>query len=358
MKIPRRRHQWAYASLFAMATKWCMRTRKRVGAAGERSSWWILIAEWPKRIETWLREFIAGNYQFSPMMQYDFGDEAVRVWSYRDRLMIHLLLNIIRPTFRHIISSRCLHLRGPSAVKEATEQIKKALDSGYFNYVFRIDIRSFYASIDHRLLLEQVYQHFDDPIIRKYLHDIITIGIDWGGEVLLPTQGLPKGSGLSPLLGALYLSALEKAFDKIKDVFYLRYMDDIIILTPTKRKYVKAKKRLFEVLRQLKLRVAPHKTRMGVLGKGFHFLGVDFEVSQNPQSKIQELTVKLHTRTYRRALDKITALRANAVHPATIQCYLIGWATWWQRAIGPREIGIVRGVSGWVSGLRQCWAGP
>lgn len=126
-------------------------------------------------------------------------------------------------------------------------------------------------------------------------------------------------------------------------------MDDIIILTSTKRKYVKAKKCLFEVLRRLKLRVAPHKTRIGVLGKGFHFLGINFEVSQNPQSKIQVLTVKLHTRTYRRALDKIAALREDAVHPANIQRYLIGWATWWYRTMGVSALALLAWSIGYVS---------
>lgn len=44
--------------------------------------------------------------------------------------------------------------------------------------------------------------------------------------------------------------------------------------------------------------------------------------------------MKLHTRTCRRALDKITVLRANAIHPVIIQRYLIGWAAWWLWANG------------------------
>ena len=106
-------------------------------------------------------------------------------------------------------------------------------------------------------------------------------------------------------------------------------MDDIIILVKNKRQYRKAKKCLFTILRELKLQVSSHKTRMGVLKHGFHFLGIDFEVSRNPQRQVQAATINIHARTCRRALDKVKAMRTDAVHPANIQRYLSRWATWW-----------------------------
>jgi hypothetical protein len=81
--------------------------------------------------------------------------------------------------------------------------------------------------------------------------------------------------------------------DISEGIFYLRYMDAIIILAKTKRHYSKIKKKLFAILRELKLTLSPKKTRVGKLKKGFHFLGinytiddsVDIEASRNSQSK-------------------------------------------------------------------------
>jgi hypothetical protein len=70
----------------------------------------------------------------------------------------------------------------------------------------------------------------------------------------------------------VYLTLLDKAFDSKKELLYLRYMDDIVILTKTKRQYQKTKKRLFSILRTLKLTVSPRKTWMGKLSRGFHFV--------------------------------------------------------------------------------------
>jgi RNA-directed DNA polymerase len=216
-------------------------------------------------------------------------------------------------------------------------------------YCLRVDIRSYYASINHRLLIKQLTKHFDDPIIRKYLADIVTVGVDCGGQVILPTQGIPRQCALSPFFGALYLSALDKAFtQQHQGYFYLRYMDDIIILAETKRQYAKARKRLFAILKELRLQISPHKTRMGALQSGaqngFHFLGVNFEVSRNPQRKTQEarsVKVNVHRRTPRRALCRIKAMRQDAVHPAHMQRYLTRWASWWHHVVGLSVVDLI-----------------
>ena len=271
------------------------------------------------------------------MRQYQYFDNTVRVWAYLDRLIMHLIYNIIKPTFKHVTSPLCLHLKGPSVIKQATQQIKNAISSQQFKYFLRLDIKSYYASIDHKILLEQINDNYDDPIILKYLKDIVTIAIDKGGKLNLPTKGLPLGSTLSPFFGALYLTKLDKISDQ-KNIFYLRYMDDIIVLVKTKRQYTKARKHIFRILRELKLRVSPRKTSMGLLEKGFHYLGVNYQVARTtcgnrnhvkPDCEKIQVTVDIHTRTSRRALDKVKTLRTYAVNPAAIQRYLTRWATWW-----------------------------
>jgi hypothetical protein len=107
-------------------------------------------------------------------------------------------------------------------------------------------------------------------------------------------------------------------------------MDDIIILVENKRPYAKARKRVFKILKELKLKLSPHKSRIGALKGEFHFLGCNFEVSRNPQRQTQVVIVDIHDRSCRRALDNVQAMRKNAAHPVNIQRYLLKWATWWQ----------------------------
>jgi vesicle coat complex subunit len=186
--------------------------------------------------------------------------------------------------------------------------------------------------------------------------------LDKDGILFSPTVGIPIRSSLSPFFSALYLSPLDKAFENKNGIFYIRYVDDIIILTETEKQYKKAKKKLFAILRELKLKLSPKKTRIGKLKNGFHFLGVDFQINlkeeenqtvknvtkkekekqevkktnevnevnaihspqtiglalpQSTQAKNHEavVSVVLHARTVHRALDRVQVLRENTVNP-------------------------------------------
>ena len=57
------------------------------------------------------------------------------------------------------------------------------------------------------------------------------------------------------------------------DVKYFRYMDDIMILAPTRWKLKKAVRVLNQTFNELKLEKHPEKTLMGRTERGFNFLG-------------------------------------------------------------------------------------
>jgi RNA-directed DNA polymerase len=183
---------WQLLLLQTYANLWFTALRRYKGAVGHHSSWWGFVYLYQVTRDLWLMKFIHGRYRFSPMQCLHFPEETITIWDYPDRLILFLLLKIITPTFKHIISKQCLHLGGPNQVKPALAQIKNAVKNGCFSYALRIDIRSYYASIQHNILIEQIHQHFADPRVLRYLEDIITIAIDDGGDILLPTQGIPR----------------------------------------------------------------------------------------------------------------------------------------------------------------------
>jgi len=90
-------------------------------------------------------------------------------------------------------------------------------------------------------------------------------------------KGLPMGSPLSPLLGGFYLRELDDKIEKT-GVFYIRYMDDILIMATTRWKLRNAIKVLNEELEVLGLKQHPDKTFIGRIEKGFDFLGYHFGI--------------------------------------------------------------------------------
>ena len=68
-------------------------------------------------------------------------------------------------------------------------------------------------------------------------------------------------------------------------MFYVRFMDDILVLAPTRWKLRRAVRLLNQVLSSLELEKHPEKTFIGRIEKGFDFLGYHFsraELSLEP----------------------------------------------------------------------------
>jgi len=169
-------HSWQHHNLTAIANAWLIKIHKRTSAlVSENSSWWSFLFHWHTHLPVWLNDFISGVYQFSPMIQYHFKDEVVRFWCYQDRVFIKLILEIIKPTFKHIIGDRYYHLCGPNGVKKALNAIKRALELDSYQYVIRADIKGYYASIRRQILLDQLNVHYQDPRLAHYFEQIVCV---------------------------------------------------------------------------------------------------------------------------------------------------------------------------------------
>jgi hypothetical protein len=91
-------------------------------------------------------------------------------------------------------------------------------------------------------------------------------GVFWDYEL-----GISLGCPLSPLIGAFFLKELDQRMAR-SGLFYLRFMDDILVLAPTRWKPRKAVKAVNEVWAHCVWR----STRIrptGSIERGFDFLG-------------------------------------------------------------------------------------
>jgi RNA-directed DNA polymerase len=77
------------------------------------------------------------------------------------------------------------------------------------------------------------------------------------------------------LLGAFFLHELDNAMENL-GLFYVRFMDDILVLAPTRWKLRRAVKEVNGQLASVDLTKHPDKTFIGRIEKGFDFLGYHF----------------------------------------------------------------------------------
>lgn len=173
-------------------------------------------------------------------------ERRIIVPSYKEQILHHMLVNAMQPVIMKGMYEHChgsIPGRGPAAAKR---QIRSWIENDPRNvkYFLKMDIRQFFASIDHEMLKMH---------IRKRIHDERFLAVLF--EVVDSTeQGLPLGFHTSHWLANWYLQGLDHYIkQELKAVHYVRYMDDMVIFGSSKKELHRIRWCVGEYLKGLKL---------------------------------------------------------------------------------------------------------
>ena len=218
--------QIASESYLEQAYLWLCHARKDSHANNDV---WHLRFHWPA-IKAQLRQkLLSGDYTFSPCKSYRVDDKSVSVWNAEDALVLKAMSLVLTEYLTPQLSEHCYHLKGKGGTKGCVMQIKQDAES--YNFVCRSDVNSYYATIDHFILLKQLEGFIPDAMVINLISRMLSRLDDVNGELLSVSVGINKGNPLSPLLGAVYLKVMD---DRIGDycrdrqLKYYRYMDDCV----------------------------------------------------------------------------------------------------------------------------------
>lgn len=164
------------------------------------------------------------------------------------------------------------------------EDLKTALASGLYAEYAKVDLKNFYPSIPHSLIDTAVRKKIRKPELKQLITSAITTPTvpESRGRKDTPdsTIGVPQGLAVSNLLAEIALQDIDLAFESRPDIWYKRYVDDILILTLKGQSEAVANKLISE-LKGLELQ--PHdfgpesKSKFAPLSDPFSFLGYQVE---------------------------------------------------------------------------------
>ena len=133
------------------------------------------------------------------------------------------------------------------------------------DWVLDIDVRAFFDSVPHDLLLKAVAHHTNERWVLLYIERWLTAPMQMpDGTLAAREKGTPQGSPISPLLANLFM---HYAFDKWMDREhpgspFERYADDVVIHCDTEAKALHLWAVLAERLGSLGLELHPEKTKV------------------------------------------------------------------------------------------------
>jgi hypothetical protein len=214
-------------------------------------------------------ELGSGRFRFGLQERVTRGNgEKIDLWSARDALVLKALALVLG---EHLpVSPRCVHVKGHGGAKAAVRQVMQRLPTARF--VLKTDVASYYASIDHLKLLDRLAAVIPDRDVLNLVGQMCGRVAERGGLYYEFRRGIQLGCPLSPLLGAFFLAELDTRLEAT-GLFFVRYMDDVIVLAPTRHKLRRAIKILNQMFSMLGLEKHPGKTFIGRVERGFDFLG-------------------------------------------------------------------------------------
>ena len=202
--------------------------------------------------------------------------------SIRDRVVEGALKLILEPIFEADFQEGSFGYRPGKKAHEAVDRVSSAVVRNKTR-VIDLDLKAYFDSITHALLLQKVARRVADDTVLRLLKLMLTAN----GK-----RGVPQGGVASPLLANIYLNEVDAMLECIKRetsrsgftyIEYARYADDLVVLVDGyggKWEWLLAEayRKLLEELARINVQVNTEKTRLVDMMKGetFSFLGFDF----------------------------------------------------------------------------------
>lgn len=150
--------------------------------------------------------------------------------------------------------------------KSAHQALAKARNRCWqHDWVVDLDIKGFFDTIDHELMMKAVEHHNPPRWVRLYIERWLKAPAQTeSGEKEERSEGTPQGGVISPLLANLYLHyAFDAWMERThRDVPFERYADDIVIHCRTQKQAEEIRKEIEKRLSECKLTVHPEKTKI------------------------------------------------------------------------------------------------
>lgn len=180
-------------------------------------------------------EAMNGDYRTSPyraMIIYEPKQRTIYKLPFRDRVVHHAVMNILKPILTPLLTDTCFACvegRGPHrAGQKCAEYVRK------YKYCLKCDIRKFYPSIPHSILLAKLQRIIKDELFMNVLKEIVN---SFPGDI-----NIPIGNYTSQWLGNFYLVDMDNFIKHTLHIgLYIRYCDDFLLFSNDKVQLAKAK---------------------------------------------------------------------------------------------------------------------
>lgn len=193
----------------------------------------------------------------------------------RDRLLHHAIYRQLYPFIDNKLIHDSYSCRKWKGTHKAIQRFKTFSNKTSKNntrtlWMLKCDIRKFFASVDHDILISILESHIDDAEVIGLIKRVVI-----SFQSTEKGKGLPLGNLTSQLLVNIYMNEFDQYVKhKLKATYYIRYADDFVFMYTDKQWLIELLPKAQAFLtNKLALDIHPNKTHLKTFASGVDFLG-------------------------------------------------------------------------------------
>ena len=238
---------------------------------------------------------------YSDFLIHDPKRRHIHKATVRDRVLHHAVFNVLNRIYEPTFIAKSFSCRvnkgthkGVLAGVEMTRKVSRNNTRPCF--VLKCDVRKFFDTVDHNILLALLKKKIGDKEVLWLLEKIIESFASGYSDLFSP-KGVPIGNLTSQLFANVYMNEFDQFMKStLKIENYARYTDDFIIVSNDREFLAQLVKPISKFLEErLRLSLHPEKVQILKYTRGVDFLG----------SIIFPHHQKIRKRTWKRIVRKL-----------------------------------------------------
>ena len=291
-------------------------------AKGKRSNKEVILFEMDlaNNITSILKDINNKKYRIGKYRKFEIYEPKKReIWAlpFRDRVVHQWYVEeFIKPIFipKMIQTSyACIEKRGAHlAIRNLNRYMRKMYKKNKNYYILKCDIKKFFYNINKKILFQIIERKIKDRDFLNFTRNILY-------QNASKEIGIPIGNYTSQYFANIYLNELDHFVKENLGVkYYVRYMDDFILLAESKeicKKYLNEIKEFLKDNLELELNKKTNymKNKQGVIFCGYKLYGTKIKLCKSNKKKIYKRIKKWNEKYKNKELDlKSTSLSLNS----------------------------------------------